>query len=305
MVAMLRGEFRVGLLCNVLSLPRSSCYYQVRGRDELALREAVESVALEYPRYGYRRMTAELGRRGYSVNHKRILRLMREASLLVEAKRFCRTTFSRHSYGRHPNLVKDLAVSRPDQVWCADITYIRLQREFIYLALLMDIFTRGIRGWELARHLTEELPKAALERALTSRRPQIHHSDQGIQYAAHGYTDLLLASNVQISMAARGQATENAYAERLVRTLKEEEVYLNEYRDFDDAYRHIAHFLDDVYMYKRIHSALGYHPPAEFEAQWQARATDISAERIDPLEIYRTADRPLRRIHSYRAEDRT
>jgi len=294
----LRSEFRVSLLCEVLSLPRSSFYYQGRGNHDIELRDALESVALEFPRYGYRRISAELKRRGWEVNHKRVLRLMRQANLLVEVKRYCRTTFSQHPYGRYPNLVKGLQVIRPDQVWCADITYIRLQRDFIYLAMLMDIFTRAIRGWELARHLTEELPKTALVRALASHRPEIHHSDQGVQYAANGYTDLLLEAHAQISMAACGRATENAYAERLIRTLKEEEVYLNEYQDFEDAYRHISHFLDDVYMYKRVHSALGYLPPAEFEANWKAHSIrlDTGAERMDPLEIYRTAlDYPLHR----------
>jgi len=235
----------------------------------LALRSALEAVALEFSRYGYRRITAELHRRGWAVNHKHVLRLMHEENLLVQVKRFCRTTFSQHPYGRYPNLVKDLAIVRPDQVWCGDITYVRLECEFIYLAVLMDIFTRSIRGWELGRNLTEELSKAALVRALDGHRPEIHHSDQGVQYAATGYVSLLEAASVQISMAARGQPTQNAYAERLMHTLKDEEVYLHEYLDFDDARQHIGHFLDDVYMHKRLHSALGYVPPAEFEATWQ------------------------------------
>ncbi len=180
------------------------------------------------------------------------------------------TIVSQHPYGRYPNLVQGLAIVRPDQVWCGDITYIRLQREFIYLAVLMDIFTRSIRGWQLGRDLSEELSKAALVWALADRQPEIHHSDQGVQYAANGYVSLLEAAGVQISMAAQGQPTENAYAERLMHTLKDEEVYLHEYLDFADAHQHIGHFLDDVYMHKRVHSALGYVPPAEFEATWQA-----------------------------------
>lgn len=262
------------LLCAVLELPRSTFYYRAQAADDLALRSALEAVALEFPRYGYRRITAELHRRGWAVNHKHVLRLMRAENLLVAVKRFCRTTFSQHPYGRYPNLVKDLAIVRPNQVWCGDITYVRLQHEFIYLAVLLDIFTRSVRGWELGRHLTEELPKAALVRALASGCPEIHHSDQGVQYAANGYVALLNNAGVQISMAAQGQPTQNAYAERFMHTLKDEEVYLHEYLDFADAYRHIAHFVDDVYMCKRVHSALGYVPPAEFEAAWHtAQAT--------------------------------
>jgi len=161
-------------------------------------------------------------------------------------------------------------IERPDQVWCGDITYIRLRHEFVYLAVLLDIFTRSVRGWELGRQLSQELPKAALVRALRSARPEIHHSDQGVQYAADGYTALLRAAGVQISMSAQGQPTENAYAERFMRTLKEEEIYLHEYHDFADAREHIGRFLENVYMHKRVHSALGYLPPAEFEALWRA-----------------------------------
>ncbi len=140
--------------------------------------------------------------------------------------------------------------------------------------MVLDIFTRSIRGWELGRGLSEDLPKAALVRALAERQPEIHHSDQGVQYAATGYVTVLQDAGVEISMSAQGQPTQNAYAERFMRTLKDEEVYLHEYLDFTDAYRHIAHFLDDVYMHKRVHSALGYVPPAEFEAAWRATAVE-------------------------------
>jgi transposase InsO family protein len=263
------GEFSRELLCAVLALPRSTSYYQAQPAADLDLRSALEQVALEFPRYGYRRMTAELQRRGWAVNHKRVLRLMHEEHLLIQVRRFCRTTFSQHPYGRYPNLIKHLVIERPDQVWCGDITYIRLRHEFVYLAVLLDIFTRSVRGWELSRQLSQELPKAALRRALHSATPEIHHSDQGVQYAADGYTELLRTAGVQISMSRQGQPTENAYAERFMRTLKEEEVYLHEYQDFADARTHIARFMDHVYMHKRVHSALGYLPPAEFEALWR------------------------------------
>ncbi len=256
------------MLCEVLDLAPSTYYYQSQVHDDLELREALEAVAVEYPRYGSRRLTAELGRRGWSVNRKRVQRLMQEENLLVEVRRYCQTTQSEHAYGRYPNLMKGLEVVRPDQVWCADLTYIRLPRQFVYLAVLLDVFTRSIRGWELTAHIMEELPKVALQRALRTHRPEIHHSDQGVQYAATGYVSLLQEAQVQISMAARGKPTENAYVERFMRTLKEEEVCLHEYEDLPDAQAHLAHFLEEVYMHKRVHSALGYLPPAEFEAQW-------------------------------------
>lgn len=265
----------MSLLCDLVDLPRSTFYYTSRVLPDLELRDAMEDVALDFPRYGYRRMTVELRRRGWSVNHKKVLRLMRENNLLVEVRRLVRTTYSQHPFGRYPNLLQNMLIVRPDQAWVGDITYIRVQAEFLYLAVLMDLFTRAIRGWHLARHLTEDLTTVALERALASRRPEIHHSDQGIQYAASGYVARLKAVEAQISMAAKGQPTQNAFAERLMRTLKDEEVYLHDYLDFDDACQHIGRFLDEVYMTKRVHSALGYLTPAEFEAQFALGAPAV------------------------------
>lgn len=255
-------------LCELLKLAPSTYYYQPQACEELELREALEQVAVEYPRYGSRRITAELRRRGWWLGRKHVQRLMREENLLVQVRRYCQTTMSQHRYGRYPNLVKQLEIVRPDQVWCADLTYIRLPKQFCYLAVLMDIFTRSIRGWELSGNMSEELSKAALVRALEAHRPEIHHSDQGVQYAATGYVDLLHSVQAQISMAAQGTPGENAYAERLMRTLKQEEVSLHDYEDMNDARAHLAHFLDHVYMTKRVHSALAYLTPAEFEAQW-------------------------------------
>lgn len=253
-------------LCRLLAVAPSSYYYAGQREDDRDVRDQIERIALEFPRYGYRRMTAELRRRGRPVNHKRVLRLMREDNLLVQVRRFCRTTNSAHEYGRFPNLVRGLAIERLNQVWCADITYVRLRRDFIYLAVILDIYPRAIRGWELGGNLTEALTVAALERALAQHAPEIHHSDQGVQYAATGYVDRLLRRGIKVSMAARGQPRQNAFAERLMRTLKEEEVYLHEYEDLAEARARIGRFLDDVYMTKRVHSALGYQTPAEFEA---------------------------------------
>jgi transposase InsO family protein len=200
-----------------------------------------------------------------------VQRLMRQEKLLRPVKRRKkRTTDSDHPYPRYANLVKDLEIEHPDQIWACDITYIRLGQGFVYLAIVMDVFTRKIRGWKLSLALDQELTLAALRMALLDHIPEIHHSDQGVQYAAHEYVDLLKAHQVQISMAAVGKAEENGYAERVMRTIKEEEVDLSDYADFADALGQIGRIIEDVYNHKRIHSSLGYLTPAEFEADWLA-----------------------------------
>jgi putative transposase len=266
----LAADSPVRLLCKVIDGPSSTYDYQAQEANDVDLRAALEAIAVEHPRYGSRRMNEQLKRSGWQVNRKRVQRLMHEEHLVVQVRRYCRTTNRHHSSGRYPNLVKHLEIVRPNQVWCADLTSIRLPRQFVYLAVVLDIFTRSIRGWELSGNRLEALPTAALERALMQGHPEIHHSDQGVQYAATGYTSLLEAGQVQISMAARGRPTENAFAERFMRTLKQEEVSLNEYEDLVDARAHLTHFLDQVYQQKRIHSSLGYLTPAEFEAHWNA-----------------------------------
>lgn len=264
-----------GMVCRVLNLPRSSYYYHAQLKEENTLKEAIQSVAGQYPRYGTRRVTQQLRRAPYQyqVGRKRIQRLMRSMKLLRPVKRVkVRTTNSEHGFPRFRNLMKDLAVTHPNQVWVADITYIRLKNGFVYLAVLMDVFTRAIRGWHLSRSLDQELSLYALKKGLSHFRPEIHHSDQGIHYAFRNYVRLLQEHQVQISMASVGKPEENGYAERLMRTIKEEEVELSEYNDLDDAREQIGRFLEDVYMTKRIHSALQYATPAEFEALWRARA---------------------------------
>jgi len=270
MVQSLSSEYPARMLCEILALAPSTYYFTPLGHDDLSLLSWVEDVLLRFPTYGYRRVTEQLHREKHIVNHKRVLRVMRENDLLAIVKRRVRTTRSDHNYGRYPNLVQDLVVVRPDQVWCADITYVRLRRQFIYLAIILDLFTRSLRGWHLGRTLSSDLALTALDKALVQRRPEIHHSDQGVQYAAQGYVKRLQAIGAQISMAAVGQPTENPYAERVIRTIKEEEVYLNEYDHFADAYQRIGSFIEDVYQTKRIHSALGYLTPAEFEAMYRA-----------------------------------
>ena len=258
--------------CRVLGLPRSSYYYCAEKPEEEPVVCAVKEVVSEYVTYGTRRVTQQLHRPPYqlAVNRKRIQRIMRHEELLRPVKTARRrTTNSQHPYPRYPNLVKELEVTHPDQVWVADITYIRLQREFVYLAMVLDVYPRIVRGWCLSRLLDQELTLSALQMALQGHRPEIHHSDQGIQYAAQAYVDMLKEQSTQISMAAVGKAEENGYAERFMRTLKEEEVDLTEYRDFADARSQIRHFIETVYNHKRIHSALGYLTPVEFELAWE------------------------------------
>lgn len=265
----LAQAFPVTLVCQVLDLPRSSYYYQPVERNEGDLKAAIEKLAGQWPTYGYRRITAELQRAEWDVNHKRVARLMCEMGLQVQPRRKKQwTTDSKHGWPRFPNLVLELVVTYPDQVWVGDITYIRLQQDFVYLAILMDVFTRGIRGWHLARGLDQTLTLTALQRALAHGYPDIHHSDQGVQYAAGDYVQLLQDAKVAISMADVGAAWQNGYAERLIRTIKEEEVCLADYRDYHDAYWQLSCFLEEVYMLKRIHSSLGYLTPVEFESQW-------------------------------------
>ena len=260
-------------LCQVFAVAPSSYHYRRTHADEQDLRARIERIALEFPRYGYRRMAVELRRRGARVNHKRVLRLMREDNLLVQVRRFCCTTNSAHDYGRFPYLLRGLTIARLNQVWCADSTSVRLRRDFVYLAVIMDLYPRAIRGWELSGNLTEALTASALERALAQQTPEIDHSDQGGQYAATGDVARLLRRGIKVSMAARGQPRQKAFAERLMRTRKEEEVYLHEYADLAEARTRIGRFLDDVYMTRRVHSALGYQTPAEFEAAVVASGT--------------------------------
>lgn len=279
----LHETYPISLLCELLALSRSSYYYSSQSPADQTLAQAIGEVVGQWPTYGYRRVTAQLRREpyGWVVNakaplrcHKRVQATMQALGLQrkTRAKR-THTTQSTHAFPRYPNLVSALVVVRPEQVWVADITYIRLRDEFVYLAVIMDGFTRTIRGWHLSRSLEQALTLSALQRALSQHRPEIHHSDQGVQYAATDYVALLQQHQVQISMAAVGKAWENGYAERLMRTIKEEEVDLSEYHDYDDACQQLGHFLDEVYQHKRIHSALGDLTPTEFESQWRAQHT--------------------------------
>ena len=274
--------YPVAVVCRVLDLPRSSYYAKCAQKARLPnaqdqrLKASLEALAAQWPCYGYRRMTEQLRREGQQVGRKRVRRLMDELGLLGrKPTRKVRTTDSEHSFRRWPNLVEDLDIQRPDQVWVSDITYIRLGGEFVYLAVIMDVFTRSIRGWYLGRSLDQQLTLRALDRALGGHRCEIHHSDQGVQYAATAYIEQLKDVKAKISMASVGAAWQNGYAERLMRTIKEEEVDLSDYQDLAEARCEIGHFLAEVYQHKRIHSSLGYLTPSEFEAAYfkeQSRA---------------------------------
>jgi putative transposase len=255
-------------------LSRSSFYRFDEDRkpgpdSDMDLRDAIHRVALEWPSYGRPRITAELRRQGRKVNAKRVYRLMREDNLLCLRKRkFVITTDSNHGRKVYPNLAADLELTGVDQLWVADITYIRLEEEFVYLAVILDRFSRRVIGWALDRTIEDDLTLAALRMALEQRKPGpglVHHSDRGSQYASNDYTGLLKERGIKISMSRKGNPWDNAFCESFMKTLKYEEVLRNEYRDLPEAKRSIARFLEQVYNEKRLHSALGYCPPAEFE----------------------------------------
>jgi transposase InsO family protein len=254
-------------------LSRAGFYRWRRPRQatpvEMELRDQMQRVALESPACGYRRITAELQQRGFEINHKRVLRMMREDNLLcVRRRAFVVTTDSRHHLPIYPNLARGITPTAINQLWVADITYIRLQTEFVYLAVTLDAYSRRVIGWALGRTLEAGLAVAALRMALIARQPApglIHHSDRGVQYASQDYTDLLKQHHATISMSRKGNPYDNAACESFMKTLKYEEVYRNEYRDFHEARASIGEFLERVYNRKRLHSALGYVPPVEFE----------------------------------------
>ena len=250
---------------------------------DMALRDALQRIALQFPSYGWPRMTAELKRRGWAVNHKRVYRLMREDNLLCLRKRkFVVTTDSDHGLPVYPNLARQMTLTGLDQLWVADLTYIRLELEFVYLAVILDAFSRRVIGWALDCQLDTDLTLQALRMALVRRRPApglVHHSDRGVQYASHDYTQLLRDHGIQISMSRKANPWDNAACESFIKTLKYEEVYRTEYRDLAEARASIGAFLEKVYNQKRLHSALGYLPPAEFERGLLAETNKEAAAR--------------------------
>jgi putative transposase len=299
-------------MCRLAGVSRAGFYRFLARRhareEGMEVRSAIQSIALEHRRrYGYRRVTAELRRRGMPVNHKRVLRLMRGDNLLsVQPKAFVTTTESDHELEVYLNLAHRLKLNGINQLWVADITYIRLRGEFVYLAVVLDAFSRKVVGWELGRTLTARLAIMALERAVAQRNPApglVHHSDRGVQYASAEYIGMLRSHGMWPSMSRPANPYDNASCESFMKTLKQEEIYANKYRDIADLRAHIEEFIDQYYNRQRLHSALGYRTPEEFEAALQPPvqpATSVSFHRHG--EIYRSGKRPRGRPRKAKGE---
>jgi putative transposase len=259
-------------------------------KEDMDLRDAIQKIALEWPAYGRPRITAELRRQGWKVNPKRVQRMMREDNLLcVRKRKFVVTTDSNHGRKVYPNLAQEVTPTGVNQLWRADITYIRLEEEFVYLAVILDAYSRRVVGWALDRTMEDELTLAALQMALEQRKPApglVHHSDRGSQYASKDYTDLLKDNGIDISMSRKGNPWDNAGCESFMKTLKYEEVLRQEYRDLAEASRSIARFLEQVYNEKRLHSALGYRPPAEFESSPPKPIPPMPVKNEGPLHAF-------------------
>jgi len=267
------GGLTIREMCETAAVSRASYYRNWRKgtpkEEHLALRDAIQRQAVKDRHCGYRRITKFLKRDGWVVNHKRVLRLMREDNLLsIRRRRFVVTTESDHGWQVYPNLARRMVVSDINQLWVADITYVRLQQEFIYLAVILDVYSRRVIGWNISRQLDSEFAQEALESALRQRRAApglVHHSDRGVQYACRDYVKRLESCGITISMSRPGNPYDNAWAESFMKTLKVEEVDGRRYRNFDHAKSSIATFIEEVYNQQRLHSALDYRSPVEFE----------------------------------------
>jgi putative transposase len=282
-----QGELTIARMCALAGISRAGYYRHWRAsaprQEATGIGDAIQRIALEHRFYGYRRILIELRRVGFSVNHKRVLRLMRQDNLLCLRKRpfVPVTTNSQHGWRVVPNLARSMQPTGIDQLWVADITYVRMREEFAYLAIVLDAFSRRVVGWALETHLQASLAVAALTMAIKDRRPipgrLVHHSDRGLQYACSDYTDILNAHGILASMSRVGNPYDNAKAESFMKTLKQEEIDGSRYRDAHHARRQIGSFIQDVYNRQRLHSALDYQTPVEFEAQMRQRIPGIVA----------------------------
>lgn len=274
--------------CQLLGINRNTAYWQLnhskqkqKEAEDLKIKEEIDKIHYDFPYYGYRSLTNALKRQGFAWNHKRILRIARTHGLLSQIKKLFKTQ-SKHPHKKYPNLLRGLIIKEPNQVWGSDITYIKLPGGFVYLAVVVDLFTRKVRGWELSSRLTADLTKNALRKALMKHKaPQVHHSDQGVQYCEKEYIEILETNNAQISMSDKANPFQNNIVESFFKTLKYNEVYLNEYSDFKEALNNIERFIEIVYDKKRLHSSLGYLPPDEFEKKYYQEQT---SEQISLLE---------------------
>jgi len=274
-----QGSLSIERMCQLAQVSRAGFYRSLQGRapaqEDMEVRSMIQAIAVEHRRrYGYRRITAELRRRGMLVNHKRVARMMREDNLLaIQPRTFRVTTDSAHALEVFLNLARRMTLTGINQLWVADITYIRLQREFVYLAVILDAFSRKVVGWTLDRSLASRLTISALEQAIARRQPPsglVHHSDRGVQYASAEYVSLLQAHQMIPSMSRPANPYDNASCESFMKTLKREEIYANDYRTLEHLATNIERFIDEYYNRCRLHSALGYRPPDEFEQQSEA-----------------------------------
>jgi transposase InsO family protein len=295
----MQGNLSIERMCQLANVSRAGFYRSLAERDpveeDMEARSAIQRIFVEHKRrYGYRRISKELRRQGMSVNHKRVLRLMRDDNLLaVQPRAFVLTTKSDHPLEVYLNLASRLTLTGVNQLWVADITFIRLQREWVYLAVVLDGFSRKVVGWELSRGLATPLPLAALEKAIVERQPPpglVHHSDRGVQYASGAYVAVLRKHQMLPSMSRPANPYDNASCESFMRTLKREEIDANRYRDLEDLRAHVAEFIDSYYNRQRLHSALGYRPPDEFEQSLVTEASSQGARMsfFRHREIYRS-----------------
>jgi putative transposase len=302
---LMQGSLSIERMCRVSGVSRAGFYRSLEERmpveEEMEVRSSIEQIAVDHRRrYGYRRVAAELRRRGMMVNHKRVARIMREDNLLaVQPKSFVVTTDCRHGLEVYLNLAARMKLTGINQLWVADITYIRLYREFVFLAVILDAWSRKVVGWELARSLAAELAIAALRKAIAERKPPpglVHHSDRGVQYASHDYIGVLQLHGMIPSMSRPANPYDNASCESFMKTLKREEIYAHEYRDLDDLRSNIEQFIDRYYNRQRLHSALGYRPPEEFEklAEQEAAAGAATMSFFRHGEIYRCHEQAAR-----------